>query len=192
MLLVWGATRLFGFYHKMSKISIHAPRVGNDMRLSPVVVVVMKFQSTLPVWGATKPEPRTEPFFGVSIHAPRVGSDKKRSEIPYATRISIHAPRVGSDRKHLGLMRGKNHFNPRSPWGERPCTRTERIDVCSFNPRSPWGERPAPRPGRRDIEQFQSTLPVWGATSRAWADRMLLEYISIHAPRVGSDVRYAL
>ena len=34
---------------------------------------------------------------------------------------------------------------------------------------------------------FQSTLPVGGAT-RAWADRMLLEYISIHAPRGGSDL----
>lgn len=32
MLLVWGATRLFGFYHKMSKISIHAPRVGSDSK----------------------------------------------------------------------------------------------------------------------------------------------------------------
>ena len=36
------------------------------------------------------------------------------------------------------------------------------------------------------INQFQSTLPVWGATSGggSWPDRLR---ISIHAPRVGSD-----
>ena len=33
---------------------------------------------------------------------------------------------------------------------------------------------------------FQSTLPVWGATGRH-ALGELLPFISIHAPRVGSD-----
>ena len=35
---------------------------------------------------------------------------------------------------------------------------------------------------------FQSTLPVWGATSR-YFPRPLGGTISIHAPRVGSDLR---
>lgn len=38
MLLVWGATRLFGFYHKMSKISIHAPRVGSDSKDTQILL----------------------------------------------------------------------------------------------------------------------------------------------------------
>ena len=57
-----------------------------------------EFQSTLPVGGATmrvltSVEPKT-----ISIHAPRGGSDK-------------------AERRGTGSER---HFNPRSPWGERP------------------------------------------------------------------------
>ena len=77
-----------------------------------------------------------------------------------------------------------------------------------FNPRSPCGER-QPKHGRDFLyPPFQSTLPVWGATLlRAWlpfwkfyfnprspcGERHQLKrddpyiFISIHAPRVGSD-----
>ena len=34
-------------------ISIHAPRMGSDTAILPSIVVVSKFQSTLPGWGAT-------------------------------------------------------------------------------------------------------------------------------------------
>ena len=34
---------------------------------------------------------------------------------------------------------------------------------------------------------FQSTLPVWGATCGRWTP-MISSTISIHAPRVGSDL----
>ena len=58
--------------------------------------------------------------------------------------ISIHAPRVGGD--FMGT-----------------CLRTLRTQ--NFNPRSPCGERPAKALQRRHRCIFQSTLPVWGATS---------------------------
>ena len=57
-----------------------------------------------------------------------------------------------------------------------------------FNPRSPRGER-----RRVDAHSaicdwtFQSTLPAWGATTRAAVAGDLDVIISIHAPRVGSD-----
>jgi hypothetical protein len=39
-------------------------------------------------------------------------------------------------------------------------------------------------------DEFQSTLPVWGATGLT--EKSLAMYdISIHAPRVGSDSKYA-
>ena len=62
------------------------------------------------------------------------------------------------------------------------------IRLRDFNPRSPWGERQ-----RRDLSAetataFQSTLPVGGATSNFFTSGFLL-YISIHAPRGGSDLR---
>ena len=55
-----------------------------------------------------------------------------------------------------------------------------------FNPRSPCGERPRCLLRRRVILSFQSTLPVWGATQRSHC-RIFPVFISIHAPRVGSD-----
>ena len=87
-------------------------------------------------------------------------------DIQYYTRtISIHAPRVGSD-LISGLPEGFNvYFNPRSPCGERRCATMEASATVIF----------------------QSTLPVWGATI---GDTVLYatENISIHAPRVGSDI----
>ena len=57
--------------------------------------------------------------------------------------ISIHAPRVGSDHRAETMARHSQHFNPRSPCGERLLE---------------------PAPPKR-LSLFQSTLPVWGATS---------------------------
>ena len=79
----------------------------------------------------------------ISIHAPRVGSDAWDMDLlAEELGISIHAPRVGSDLPPAGKRWGKNHFNPRSPCGERL--------AYSYAPNSFLG--------------FQSTLPVWGAT----------------------------
>ena len=79
--------------------------------------------------------------------------------------ISIHAPRVGSDIGSRNSTTTFYHFNPRSPCGERL---TGRID------------------GLVD-EIFQSTLPVWGATLPILCF-IGKGMISIHAPRVGSDL----
>ena len=38
------------------------------------------------------------------------------------------------------------------------------INFCNFNPRSPCGERPMTPSIRKEVLEFQSTLPVWGAT----------------------------
>ena len=55
-----------------------------------------------------------------------------------------------------------------------------------FNPRSPWGERPIFLPNLIRYGQFQSTLPVGGATVWVFQSRQKV-MISIHAPRGGSD-----
>ena len=79
--------------------------------------------------------------------------------------ISIHAPRVGSDFFSFTPSTSKVYFNPRSPCGERHVE----WDYC------------VPK------ILFQSTLPVWGATDGREYSRDEGR-ISIHAPRVGSDV----
>ena len=55
-------------------ISIHAPRMGSDLRSRP-----------------------TPAGSCISIHAPRMGSDAILINPASASRISIHAPRMGSD-----------------------------------------------------------------------------------------------
>ena len=87
----------------------------------------------------------------------------------------------------IGKTPKSSHFNPRSPWGERPAADSGTFPVASdFNPRSPWGERPT---GHGKIPagfRFQSTLPVGGATASSLQETAKLP-ISIHAPRGGSD-----
>ena len=78
--------------------------------------------------------------------------------------ISIHAPLTGSDYQKLQRPKRPTNFNPRSPYGERQVF-----------------------PGQKVInKEFQSTLPLRGAT---WMSGLsvLVPYISIHAPLTGSD-----
>ena len=126
----------------------------------------------------------------ISIHAPRMGSDRLaqiRAGAPVG--ISIHAPRMGSDGPLTDTYSGVSSFQSTLPgWG---ATRYEDIMTVSgfnFNPRSPDGERlvdcslpprnstisiHAPRMGSDAsnspcwfrCQEFQSTLPGWGATS---------------------------
>ena len=80
--------------------------------------------------------------------------------------ISIHAPRVGCDWR----------FKDR------------KLETGYFNPRTPCGVRPSRRVSLSQPSRFQSTHPVWGATSSA-RQIPLSQAISIHAPRVGCDER---
>ena len=80
------------------------------------------------------------------------------------------------------------NFNPRSPCGERLGPLPADRRPSHFNPRSPCGERLGSYAKSAACLRFQSTLPVWGATGAAHGASTLDQEISIHAPRVGSDV----
>ena len=144
------------------------------------------------MWGATNLNGNSAAYCYISIHAPRVGSDLPASfyaQIPAAfqstlpvwgatagfcpmsrlQRISIHAPRVGSDTHWMPLPGVETYFNPRSPCGERLALGW-------------YFDMPT---------EFQSTLPVWGATKTA-TEITSSAGISIHAPRVGSDMPLAM
>ena len=149
----------------------------------------MKFQSTLPARGAT----------------PEVIDQLEKLY------ISIHAPRTGSDGNAATADATRRTFQSTLPArGATAGVRQSSRRACDFNPRSPHGER---RHGGANRERgktiFQSTLPARGATGRvnrialmvefqstlpargATVLRVLVflaEYISIHAPRTGSDV----
>ena len=164
---VWGATVVMLDFYTVPLISIHAPRVGSDHGIAAAPESRRGFQSTLPVWGATDLLDCLGAGHVISIHAPRVGSDCIHGILRLFCIISIHAPRVGSDENCSGSERSRCDFNPRSPCGERQ--RFRRLRVCGV--------------------RFQSTLPVWGATEEQ-PYPVAARHISIHAPRVGSDVRY--
>ena len=139
---VGGATGQKNNCRQGASISIHAPRGGSDLLTPLRPLTWFTFQSTLPVGGATITIQRINLQSKISIHAPRGGSDRV-SGFPLDTdRISIHAPRGGSDSYPGWYHRLTGNFNPRSPWGERP-------------------RRPSPS---QPHLQFQSTLPVGGAT----------------------------
>ena len=170
-------------------VSIHAPRVGSDLILRDSTEYYRKFQSTLPVWGATV-------FRLTQIrHPARFNPRSPCGERPEMdgmlstiSSVSIHAPRVGSDAALKRLAAVRNSFNPRSPCGERPSrTVVVPVMILCFNPRSPCGERLLPGVAARIAGLFQSTLPVWGATE-SLMQVTGVDDVSIHAPRVGSDV----
>ena len=91
-------------------------------------------------------------------------------------------PVWGATCQHIRFQAFQRYFNPRSPCGER----RDRYGVLRgadyFNPRSPCGER-------RDKLQtlcwqcgFQSTLPVWGATSSAFMPSSCLLHFNPRSP----------
>ena len=100
-------------------ISIHAPRTGSDTVLVTDKTLALEFQSTLPARGATRWPRRWVCSRSISIHAPRTGSDGFQWLSSSHPPISIHAPRTGSDTRRRSRMARINHFNPRSPHGER-------------------------------------------------------------------------
>ncbi len=123
------------------------------------------FQSTLPARGATISQVVTYKRYAISIHAPREGSDHILPQCPRAT----------------------NHFNPRSPRGERPAmwAQTDRVKGISIH---------APREGSDAEKRCKDTLraisihaPREGSDGSGTGLQYCLSAISIHAPREGSD-----
>ena len=192
-------------------ISIHAPRVGGDVRARSVAVRLLVFQSTPPVWGATRcslspwrwtPFQSTPPVWGATWSmVSRYPMNRIFQSTPpvwgatfsirFASRIqliSIHAPRVGGDSNRKRSKKVRYNFNPRPPCGGRLC-------LHGSHPLSMNISIHAPRVGGDSLcflssshkHLFQSTPPVWGATFYAdmWA---ICFQISIHAPRVGGDM----
>ena len=124
------------------------------------------FQSTLPAWGATNSERRLFQQYDISIHAPRMGSDKfKNVFLSKGDVFQSTLPAWGATDTDAASNVQERDFNPRSPHGERPARWPDRLPPSYFNPRSPHGER-----------QLKSKY------------KKVLEAISIHAPRMGSDL----
>ena len=147
-------------------ISIHAPRMGSDLKRSDDMTQKILFQSTLPGWGATPSVRPHTPIQAISIHAPRMGSDPLRcslASVSYPFQSTL--PGWGATSPHWATWAACSYFNPRSPDGERPedCQGAEHAFGISIH---------APRMGSDDRRRAQIRVR---------------HDISIHAPRMGSD-----
>ena len=151
------------------QISIHAPRGGSDHGLSDRLydrsahfnprsprgerlaylthrTAKSIFQSTLPAGGATIDAiPMLVDAAVFQSTLPAGGATKDNTSADNRGKISIHAPRGGSDvLRCLPELANRNHFNPRSPRGERQFVPIYWLCFRHyFNPRSPRGERPS-------------------------------------------------
>ena len=80
----------------------------------------------------------------ISIHAPRTGSDERLAALSDMLEISIHAPRTGSDSKIFTFRIAQILFQSTLPArGATRCPMIQAMVVDHFNPRSPHGERRA-------------------------------------------------
>ena len=183
---VRGATAGWATPCSSTKISIHAPRAGSDLRLSPLQRAEYMISIHAPRAGSDAIKRRYINITAISIHAPRAGSDEGLWAGIGDKIISIHAPRAGSDPSWPPSSHSCWHFNPRSPCGERLIILVMLDLHPAFQSTLPvrgatrWPASPGYWP------EFQSTLPVRGATFSTWHPSHCPS-ISIHAPRAGSD-----
>ena len=128
-----------------------------------------------------------DPATAISIHAPRVGCDSGWTKVNTFSesfqsthpvwgattrakylrpvhQISIHAPRVGCDCPWGCALGNASNFNPRTPCGVRLKTSSSSAERLRFQSTHPvWGATSFPH--RLETPRiFQSTHPVWGAT----------------------------
>ena len=129
----------FGFFEYA--VSIHAPRVGCDLCVDGASNNGASFQFTHPVWGATGEAHPAWADAGVSIHAPRVGCDSADEQQRGVTLVSIHAPRVGCDTQQSTHRVSNEGFNSRTPCGVRRICHQHAKDAHGFNSRTPCGVR---------------------------------------------------
>ena len=162
---VGGATDVNHDFVKSFTISIHAPRGGSDFRPEHHIRQDKHFNPRSP-WGERLSDPYgfTAPA-GISIHAPRGGSDPVVAKpADKVVVISIHAPRGGSDML-ICLPRSPAIISIHAPRGGSDfCAYSVGFLDSYFNPRSPWGERRRESGLLTPKREFQSTLPVGGAT----------------------------
>ena len=167
-------------------ISIHAPRLGSDFLLVPLVWNDHRFQSTLPAGERQSSSLLCVVLHYISTHALRMGSDgslicdfdpgKFQSTPPawgatggfplgfYGVSISIHPPRMGSDNGRC-IVLGALAISIHAPRMGSDCTSPGLFYFFTyFNPRSPHGERLFAGFSQAHGSVFQSTLPAWGAT----------------------------
>ena len=161
-----GSDHLVGYLRFLLYISIHAPRMGSDLRWTCRRAWSSTFQSTLPGWGATA-------YLSHCHRSPRF-----QSTLPgWGATITLPCsaswrefqstlPGWGATGQSISWLLSKAEFQSTLPgWGATRRHPRRFGQTPDFNPRSPDGERLSDHGG-------PDGRPI-----------------SIHAPRMGSDLR---
>ena len=173
-------------------ISTHAPRTGSDAIVTPAAAAQYQFQPTLPARGATsfrQPLRDGKPF---QPTLPARGATGFADSIFGVFQFQPTLPARGATTTDFIPFTAENHFNPRSPHGERQqgrrC-RSRHSDISTHAPRT--GSDAETLKAEYNPIEFQPTLPARGATTVKPCVTPVLT-ISTHAPRTGSDQRYSM
>ena len=148
------------------------------------------FQSTRPHGGATKNLDANNITTEFQSTRPHGGATGIEEAFCLPGNISIHAPRVGRDLNGFTINTSLRISIHAPRVGRDHKTNNHSIILRKFQSTRPvWGAttRHFMRP---PFSPFQSTRPVWGATKHIGAV-INIPYISIHAPRVGRDGKLA-
>ena len=170
-------------------ISIHAPRTGSDARGH------VRGRKDYIYFNPRSPHGERPGLFDVpdddiiiSIHAPRTGSDNERFTFSDSSVLfQSTLPARGATPSSSGVQPSADHFNPRSPHGERPLRLALLLLRKDFNPRSPHGERRPRSRSQADGHYYFNPRSPHGERREWVLDYDEINIISIHAPRTGSD-----
>ena len=156
-----GERPIGGFEHFVpAEISIHTPLAGSDYSCSSDAFSGMIFQSTLPLRGATP------------SNAVKSASSDFNPHSPCGERLAFKQ----------SLLLFRSYFNPHSPCGERHDYASLQRIIRHFNPHSPCGERQDDDGFHKERDEFQSTLPLRGATWQPSRGRNRCRNFNPHSP----------
>ena len=165
---MWGATLAYAAQEGLLDVSIHAPRVGCDLRVPPPIPRPRGFNSRTPC--GVRPSTTLKPSSNASFQFthPVWGATFSILEEVVLRFVSIHAPRVGCDFHDRGTKARFQKFQFTHPvWGatEKGEEVRERIEVSIHAPRV--GCDAYTDPSFKSTSKFQFTHPVWGATLKS-------------------------
>ena len=165
---VWGATLCERLLSTSTWYFNPRAPCGARLLVEFTAKITAIFQSTRPVWGATIFNSARLNYSGISIHAPRVGRDGKPiADSAPAPDFNPRAPcgaRLFLTVATIGL--GTKFQSTRPVWGATKGKQKIVVYLYDFNPRAPCGARRQPAVSAQNHRQ-----------------------ISIHAPRVGRDIK---
>ena len=164
---VWGATS--GINQIGNVLTDFNPRSPCGERLGNFTYrrVIIYFNPRSPCGERQDNRARVLIYRCISIHAPRVGSDDQKSRNSTNNKkFQSTLPVWGATVFYSPVFSIFYHFNPRSPCGERLFERLVNQMAIRISIHAPRvGSDPNATFLFVAIKKFQSTLPVWGATT---------------------------